>query len=740
MNILTTVPFVARIIRGILFTLLLSTFSGEAVRAESLVYYLVDRSISMRNSELVAPVVESIETHSASLNAETDVLLQFFASRAGEVSRWDGFSPTNRAEFLASVRRELRPTGSTRLFDTVAEAVDRIRSVASQYDQISFIIFSDGDDNASSDRAQDKRWSLITPELLKLADANAYARTYLIALPGQNPKPEDFTEFETSGIIYTSVPNNEPVIIPVAAPEVGFTASPTRAEPGQPIRFVATNTGGQAARLIWDFGDGPPAEAGAEVEHAYGREGTFDVSVRAISEAGEDIAERIQYIQVAYSVPLKAVISVFPERPVSGQAVLLSSESTGNPDRLEWSINGAVVGMGASYNWEMPTAGKHEVGLRIFKGERPASTSRTIEIEPPPPSAAFDFPDGDQYDFGSTVRAVAQAVGPGLKHTWTIGGAESRSGAAIEWKADQAGLIEFVHRVEDARGAISVAAEKVLVREPVVVLPDAGFSLEPLPAEVGATLKLTAKSVAAELSHEWFAGGKRIGEGSVIRFVPEEAGNLAVRHVIRMGEFSEESESEIYVKEPDLVQARFKASTDSGSYPLTVDFTDKSKGKIVAYNWDFGDGASSAEANPVHTYEAPGAYGVTLEVTNTGGVVSRSPETLLITVKKPLPGWLKWAVVGVVAAIILLFLLLKMKPKPISGKLRYEYDGQSQLTDLEGSRLNLAELGIPGWTPAFKYTIENKGGIWLLQDGVPLEELDRRKEFTVESVRFKYLP
>ncbi|MEQ8551872.1 MAG: PKD domain-containing protein [Cyclobacteriaceae bacterium] len=40
------------------------------------------------------------------------------------------------------------------------------------------------------------------------------------------------------------------------------------------------------------------------------------------------------------------------------------------------------------------------------------------------------------------------------------------------------------------------------------------------------------------------------------------------------------------------------------------------------YSWDFGDGNTSTEANPVHTYEVGGYYSVTLSVTGGTGTVS----------------------------------------------------------------------------------------------------------------------
>jgi PKD repeat protein len=53
-----------------------------------------------------------------------------------------------------------------------------------------------------------------------------------------------------------------------------------------------------------------------------------------------------------------------------------------------------------------------------------------------------------------------------------------------------------------------------------------------------------------------------------------------------------------------------------GTPPLTVQFTDLSTGNPLTWRWNFGDGATAAIKNPVHTYGGIGRYTVTLEVKN----------------------------------------------------------------------------------------------------------------------------
>jgi PKD repeat protein len=65
--------------------------------------------------------------------------------------------------------------------------------------------------------------------------------------------------------------------------------------------------------------------------------------------------------------------------------------------------------------------------------------------------------------------------------------------------------------------------------------------------------------------------------------------------------------------------AMFEGTPLSGSVPLTVQFTDLSIGPPTKYTWDFGDGITSDQANPSHTYTNPGSYTVQLTVFNSGG-------------------------------------------------------------------------------------------------------------------------
>ncbi len=72
---------------------------------------------------------------------------------------------------------------------------------------------------------------------------------------------------------------------------------------------------------------------------------------------------------------------------------------------------------------------------------------------------------------------------------------------------------------------------------------------------------------------------------------------------------------------PSVPVANFTAKPRSGNGPMVVQFTDTTTGHVSSRLWDFGDGTTSTEQNPVHTYtyrDTPD-YTVSLTVTGMGG-------------------------------------------------------------------------------------------------------------------------
>jgi PKD repeat protein len=82
--------------------------------------------------------------------------------------------------------------------------------------------------------------------------------------------------------------------------------------------------------------------------------------------------------------------------------------------------------------------------------------------------------------------------------------------------------------------------------------------------------------------------------------------------------------------------ASFSSNVRSGGLPLSVSFTDTSTRSPTSWYWDFGDGTSSTEQNPVHVYNKMGRFTITLKASNSAGSkILRRANYITVTAPKP---------------------------------------------------------------------------------------------------------
>ena len=65
--------------------------------------------------------------------------------------------------------------------------------------------------------------------------------------------------------------------------------------------------------------------------------------------------------------------------------------------------------------------------------------------------------------------------------------------------------------------------------------------------------------------------------------------------------------------------ARYEVTTIADGVADSYQFTDTSIGTITAWAWNFGDGTTSTEQNPSHTFTSSGLYNVTLTASGADG-------------------------------------------------------------------------------------------------------------------------
>lgn len=78
------------------------------------------------------------------------------------------------------------------------------------------------------------------------------------------------------------------------------------------------------------------------------------------------------------------------------------------------------------------------------------------------------------------------------------------------------------------------------------------------------------------------------------------------------------------------------STTDTLSCPTKpINFTNKSTGPGLIYNWNFGDGNTSTSTNPVHSYAADGIYTIKLHITDQYGCTDSITYPNYVTIVSP---------------------------------------------------------------------------------------------------------
>ncbi len=153
------------------------------------------------------------------------------------------------------------------------------------------------------------------------------------------------------------------------------------------------------------------------------------------------------------------------------------------------------------------------------------------------------------------------------------------------------------------------------------VLPEAGFSSSVTEGYAPLAVQFTDLSKNAT-EWDWSFGDGASSQEQNPTYTYSTAGTYTVTLEASSANGTDSESAEITVLEtPEVVLppvAGFTSSITTGAAPFSVQFTDLSQ-NATEWNWDFGDGASSSEQSPAHTYSATGTYAVTLTVKNTAG-------------------------------------------------------------------------------------------------------------------------
>ena len=167
----------------------------------------------------------------------------------------------------------------------------------------------------------------------------------------------------------------------------------------------------------------------------------------------------------------------------------------------------------------------------------------------------------------------------------------------------------------------------IIVKDPSG-LPEADFDADPVIGNAPLSVQFTDRSQNAT---EWYwdfdDGNTSSAQNPVNIF--SKAGKYSVNLTVTDENGTSSSKTkEITVnmaltEEKNYPIADFDAYPTSGNAPLSVRFTDRSQ-NATGWHWDFDDGNTSTDKNPVNIFSKAGKYTVNLTVTNDNGTNSKT--------------------------------------------------------------------------------------------------------------------
>lgn len=250
------------------------------------------------------------------------------------------------------------------------------------------------------------------------------------------------------------------------------------------------------------------------------------------------------------------------------------------------------------------------------------------------------------------VQFTSQIDGQVLTYAWDFGDSTSNNDANPLHSYLNPGQYIATLTITTAEGMNSaqtvITVDAPIVEQPTVIPPPvAAFTTSVLSGEAPLSVQFANQSSGDIAGYTWNFGDGGIsteinpvytfatpGQYTIILTATGLGGSSSAEVVIAVNSLA----TPIPTLTPTPPIAAFTSNVLTGEAPLIVQFTNQSIGEVTNFNWDFGDGTGmSVDANPIHTYSAPGQYIVTLIVNGTGGTSSVQTTIIVNAAPTPIP-------------------------------------------------------------------------------------------------------
>lgn len=174
--------------------------------------------------------------------------------------------------------------------------------------------------------------------------------------------------------------------------------------------------------------------------------------------------------------------------------------------------------------------------------------------------------------------------------------------------------------------------------------PIANFTADTTPIYTGDSVEFTDTSTNVPTSWSWNFGdgGTSTQQNPTHTFLTAGTFTITLTSTNDYGSDTETKVNYITVVTPGLVPVSGFIVNDTTAYTgQTIYFTDQSLNTPTSWLWNFGDGNSSINQNPTHSYSTVGIFTVTLIVTNSYGTDTETKvDYIIVTDPNPPEGCL----------------------------------------------------------------------------------------------------
>jgi len=363
------------------------------------------------------------------------------------------------------------------------------------------------------------------------------------------------------------------------------------------------------------------------VQHSFTAQGNYYIDL-TIWGAGEWITSR-KTVNVVF--PLVANFTVATDGTALPVTVDLTNTSIGQ-DTVLWEFDDGTTSVELNPSHIFTTEGIHPIKLTITGAGGTRSLTQTVVIgnilsESLQPSFTASLATCNA---PCTVIFVNTSSGPVLTQTWDAGNGVTSTDSTFTYTYTEAGTYAPALTISDGVNFANVTGQIIVY--PEIVAPKASFTTSitsttsVISCQAPCLMNFTDTSTGDITSWLWSLGNEGEFSSRNLTHSFTQEGVYSVILTVKGPVGVDEHAVTIYVSSPPSeVTAAFTPLYNQYPNPLTVLFDSTlSVGPITSYSWDFGDGQTSADAIPFHTYANEGTYQVKQRVTDANGNFSET--------------------------------------------------------------------------------------------------------------------